>query len=170
MDPEMMEMPPLPKPKKGKGKAKSKAKKSKAGKCSKVEEVEAPPTEEVVPPGANDCEDPAEEVLPPGADDCVDPAEEVLPDNDKDEPKHNRAKAKGKAKPGKRKSERLDGDAEPVVKKARAGDAQIPSTFARRYMPAKPGFSRERWQAIRIAFNKNIYKKFAWPSKHEDFK
>ena len=187
MDPEnsKTEMPPAdseaekikPKPK-GKGKCKAKGKaKSKVGKRSKVAEVEGP-TEEVVLSGANDCEDPAEEVLPSGANDCEDPAAETLlagaSGDGKDGEMAKRPNAKGKAKAGagKRKNEFVDKagpeDAGPV-KKPRAGDAKCPTTFARRYMPAKPGFSRERWQAIRIAFNKNIHKKLEWPSKHEDF-
>ena len=50
----------------------------------------------------------------------------------------------------------------------RTGDCKVLTTFARRYMPEKAGFSRERWHAIRIAFNTNVHKRFECPSKHED--
>ena len=153
------DMPAKPKAKaKSKSKCKAKAK-SKSGKRSKmIAEVEAP-TEEVVPPGANDreVEAPVEEVLPPGANDCeVEAAVVPLV------PKANK----------KRKSGSREGTPDPVpkpVKAARTEQAPIPTMFARRYMPAKPGLSRARWQAIRVAFNKNIHKKLECPSKHEDF-
>ncbi|CAE7254705.1 unnamed protein product, partial [Symbiodinium sp. CCMP2456] len=75
---------------------------------------------------------------------------------------------------GKRKSPVKPNDGTAVAsssKRARTerlGDCKIPMTFARRYMPEKPGFSRARWQGIRNAFNTNIHRKLDSPSKHED--